>query len=148
VALIPEPRVMGTTLPNRVRLLVVTGVLVVAVWLGLKNGVDAARGAASAPQRIAAGLQVAYGVAAAASLVAMAARRAWLPWAVASWALTLTATATIAPIVWGGADWSFGALGGLATASLAGLVAWGAVRHARSAARHPDTASPPNAVRR
>jgi len=64
-----------------------------------------------------------------------------------SWALAITSTATIAPVVWGGAEWSAGALGGLATALVAGLVAWGAVRHARSAAPVSETASPPNAAR-
>jgi hypothetical protein len=127
-----------TPLLHRVRLLAVSAVLLVAIWLGLKDGLNGVRGADSVPQRIAAMLQLAYGVAAAASLVAIVTRRAWLPWAIAAWVLTITLTGAMAPIVWGGAPWSSGVLGGGATALVTGLVAWAAIAHARSMVRAPE----------
>lgn len=119
---------------QQARFLVVILVLLVMVWFGLKEGVDGIEDAESVPQRIAATIQVLYGLGAVASLWALFTRGAWLRWALLAWAIALTATGTMAPVAWGGAGWNAAVLGGAATAAVAGLISWGAVAHSRAVA--------------
>jgi hypothetical protein len=86
-------------------------------------------------KRIAATAQVLYGLAASASVFALLARRAWLEGALAVWTLTVTLAAILAPIVWGGAPWTSGAVSGVATLVVAALVSWGALAHLRDVTR-------------
>lgn len=118
---------------QRIRLFLVTAVLLAAVWLGIKEGFDGFTGAESQFQRAAGVFQILYGLAAVAALVGLFAYRPLLRPALAAWVLTITITGAISPVVWaGGALWA-GALSGALTALVGGLVAWGALAHARTA---------------
>jgi uncharacterized membrane protein YhaH (DUF805 family) len=117
------------------RFLIPMVVLPASVWFGLKGGRDGLHGAETVPQRIAALVQVLYGLAASVSVLALLSRRAWLGGALTVWALTVTLTAVLAPVVWGGAPWSSGAASGAATLLVAALVSWGAMAQCRDMPR-------------
>jgi len=113
------------------RFLLVIVVLVAAVWFGVMPGINSLRGAGSIAQRAATVFQVIHGLSATAALWAFLTRQPWLRAVLGLWTLTITATGTLAPIVWAGAGWATGALGGAATAAVATLVSWGAWAHCR-----------------
>ncbi len=118
---------------RRIRLFLVTTVLLAAVWFGLKEGIDGFMDAETTFQRWAAASQVLYGALAVASLGALFTGRAWLRSGLIAWSLALTMTGTVAPVAWGGAPWSAGLMAGVLTAVVAGVVTWGALAHARNA---------------
>ncbi len=118
---------------RRIRLFLVTAVLLGAVWFGIREGIDGFTDAETTFQRWAAASQVLYGVLAVASLLALFTRRAWLRPVLIAWALVLTLTGTVATVAWAGAPWSAGLMTGVLTAVVAGLVTWGALAHARNA---------------
>ena len=128
-----------------IRILAVVLVLLLAVWLGLKEGSDTLRDADTVAQRVAAATQIIYGIAASACLWALSRQRAWLGTALVLWGLTLTITGTLAPVVWGGTGWGGGALGGVTTAAVAGLTVWGALAHAGGRAHLPAVPERPKA---
>ena len=82
------------------RVVCVTTVLLAAVWFGIKEGFDGFTDAETPSQRAAGVLQILYGICAATALVALFTHRTWLRWPLLAWAFTVTATGTIAPIVW------------------------------------------------
>jgi len=102
-------------------------VLLLTVWLGLKEGSDAFRGAETSFQRLASLVQLEYGVAAVAALVAFHRRSRWLLLLLLWWGLGLVATATLAPVAWGGAPWISGLGSGIATALAVAGVIWAAL---------------------
>lgn len=115
------------------RLALVNLALIAAAWLGLKEGMDGLHDATTAGQRLAARTQLLYGGAAVLGLLALLSRGRWALWVLMVWAVALTATATLAPIVWGGTAWWSGALTGAITAAIAMLVFWAAAAHLRAA---------------
>ena len=118
---------------RHLRLFLVAAVLLAAVWFGLKEGADGFMDAGTTFQRWAAASQLLYGVLAVASLVALFTGRAWLRPVLIAWAVVLTLTGTVATVAWSGAPWTAGLMAGALTALVAGLVAWGALLHARNA---------------
>ena len=126
------------------RLVLVVSTLLAGVWFGVKEGFDGVGDAGTLSQKIAASLQVLYGVAALGCLVALFARPSWSRVAFVLWTVILTAAASVASVAWGGSGWGTAALAGLGTAVVAGLVSWGAIAHLRrktgastSGAHHP-----------
>lgn len=117
------------------RLVLIVVVLLAAVWLGLKEGLNTVRDAMTTGQRLAGGFQLLYGAAAVASLAALLARASWFRVPFGLCVVAMTATATLAPVVWGGATWIIGVISGLAAAVIMGLVYWAAVAHFRPVAR-------------
>jgi hypothetical protein len=109
-------------------------VLGAAAWLGLTEGLEELQEAESPGQQVAASFQLLYGAAALVSVITLFARPSWTVWALVVWSVALTVTGTMAPVVWGGADWRVGVLAGVVTLSIAALVAWGAVAHLRNRA--------------
>jgi len=98
-------------------------IAIVSLWGGI-SAIDQWRYAADTGQMAATLTQAAYGVFG--LLVGRAAlwrRRALGPllWL---WALFVTATAALAPVVWGGTVWTTGLWSGLATAVVVALFAW------------------------
>ena len=120
---------------RRARFVLIVVVLLAAGWLGLKEGLDGMHDAETTGQRLAATSQLLYGAAAVASLAALLARASWFRLTFGLWAVAMSATATLAPVVWGGAAWSTGVLSGPAAAVITGLVCWAAVAHLRPIAR-------------
>jgi hypothetical protein len=114
------------------RLLCVIVVLIAAIWFGLKEGYDSWSGVETTGQRIAAGTQLIYGLAAVASLWALLARARWAPFAFAGFTVAVTITGTLAPVVWGGSSWTSGLIGGLSALIIALLATWGGLVHLRS----------------
>lgn len=115
------------------RLALVNLALIAAAWLGIKEGIESLHGATTAGQRLAADTQITYGGTALLGLVGLLSRGRWALGVLMVWAVALTATATLAPVVWGGAAWWSGALTGAITAVIALLVFWGAAAHLRAA---------------
>jgi hypothetical protein len=119
------------------RLILVLLALGAAAWLGLTEGPNGLRDATTAGQRIAAGSQVLYGVTGSLSLIGLLTRARSTRLALAVWVAAVTATATLAPVVWAGSDWWAGALAGVATLAIALLVGWGAAAHLRGGLVRP-----------
>lgn len=117
-----------------IRLILIVVILGAAAWLGLTEGLNALHDADSLGQQMAATFQLLHGAAAVASLIGLLARASWAVWALGVWVVALTVTATMAPVVWGGADWRAASVAGIATVLIAALVTWGAVAHLRSRA--------------
>ena len=78
---------------RRIRLLIVSVVLLAAVWFGIREGIDGFIDAETTFQRWAAVSQVLYGVLAVASLVALFTRRTWLRPVIIAWAALVHARA-------------------------------------------------------
>lgn len=122
---------------QHLRLALVTLVLGVSVWLGLADGIDDLRSAESDGQRVAAGLQILYGLAATTCLIALFLRPRWVRPALIVWAFALTATAALAPVVWGGAAWWSGVLSGGSALLIAAIVCRSGLAHVRTKATRP-----------
>jgi len=114
---------------RHLRLALVTLVLGVSVWLGLADGIDDLRNAGSAGQRVAASCQIMYGLAATIGLIALFFRPGWARPALIVWAFALTATAALAPVVWGGTAWWNGALSGGMALLIAAIVCRSGLAH-------------------
>jgi hypothetical protein len=117
------------------RLVLIIAVLLAAVWLGLKEGLNTFQDAETTGQRLAGGFQLLYGATAVASLAALFAGASWFRVPFGLCAVAMTATAALAPVVWGGTTWITGVISGLAAAVIMGLVYWAAVAHFRPVAR-------------
>jgi hypothetical protein len=110
------------------------GLLAPLAFLGLRDGIDEWGTGLSAVQRLTKVIEVAYGLLAALSVLAVVARRSALarpllvPCAVAA-----TVSGTVAPVVWGGADWVAGAVAGVASALICALIVWLCRRYLRAA---------------
>ena len=114
-----------------IRLLLIVLALGSSVWLGIVEGLNSLHGAMNAGQRVTSYCQILYGVAALAGLVGLLIRSAWAQPAVACWGLLLMATATLAPVVWGGTDWLTAVVSGIVTLLIAGLAYWGTAAHSK-----------------
>lgn len=123
-------------------LLIVSALLLTAIWLGLKEGWDGLSGAETILQRIAASFQIAYGLAALAVLMGLWKRSSWLGVALVTWIGAFSITGTLAPVAWGNAAWSAGALGGALTLAASLLVAWAVGALARRSAGTPGHLGP------
>ena len=108
--------------------------LLATAYLGLTEGFPLVREAHSGLQRLATGTEILYGVTALLALVGLAARRRWALAVLAIWGAAITATSTLAPVVWGQSPWTAGVTAGLATAALLALLVWGLRTTARRAA--------------
>jgi len=122
---------------RHLRLALVTLVLGVSVWLGLADGINDLRSAENDGQRVAAGFQIMYGLAATICLIALFFRPRWARSAFFVWAFALTATAALAPVVWGGAAWWSGALSGGSALLIAAIVCRSGLAHAQTKATMP-----------
>jgi hypothetical protein len=96
--------------------------------LGIRNSLAEWSGAATGAQHLAAATEMGYGIA---GLLAAAAlwvghRRTMTPLAI--WAVLITATGGMAPVVWGEAPLYTGVLAALVVAAIAVLVVWMARR--------------------
>jgi len=100
--------------------------LLAAAYFGLTEGFPLLREARTGVQRLAAWTELLYGVAALASLVALASRLRWTVALLIVWAALVTITAALAPVVWGGASSAAGAESGAAAAIVlaALLIGW------------------------
>jgi hypothetical protein len=92
--------------------------------LGAFNGPEAFRDATTAGQRVAAGTQTAYGILGLTSTIGLAQGRAWARMSLIAWAILLSITGSMAPVVWGGTGVSTGLLALLATAAIAAAAVW------------------------
>jgi len=68
--------------------------------------------------------QVLYTASGAVALAALLAKRPWYLWALGTWAISITITATVAPPAWGDAGFGPALAAGGATAAIAGLTTW------------------------
>ena len=118
-------------------LIFVVILLLLTAWLGMVEGSNGYRSARTSGQHVAAVTQLSYGAAAVLCLVALYLRARWAPAALTAWVVTLTATATLAPIVWADAGILSGLLAGMATAAVAGLASWCARASLRRSADSP-----------
>jgi len=94
---------------------------------------DEWRSVETAGQRIASATQVLYGVLSVAVLLAMAFRPRWVTPLLVAWGAALAVTGALAAVVWGGAEWWAGAVGGAGVLGVVVLVLWAWHAHLRGA---------------
>jgi hypothetical protein len=92
--------------------------------LGAFNGPEAFRVATTGGQRIAAGTQTAYGILGLTSTIGLAQGRIWARQALIAWAILLTITGGMAPVIWGATGVGSGLLALVATAVIAAGGVW------------------------
>jgi len=114
-----------TRLWERIGLGLLVLLLLACGYNGLVEGSHELRNNDPPWMRVATATQLLYGGAAVLALIALAFRRSWVFPLLVVWAVATTATATLAPVVYGDAPWTAGAAAGAATAVLVGLVLWG-----------------------
>jgi hypothetical protein len=112
--------------------------LLASAFLGLKGGFGLLREARSAAEWVATGTEILYGLAALAALAALPSGRPWALRLLIVWAAAVTATSTLAPVVWGKTAWIVGAESGCAVGALLALLLWG-WHHSRRVAGRPGT---------
>jgi hypothetical protein len=96
--------------------------LLLCAALGLRNGPEALKVAATRGQQLAAFSEVGYGVfGCLAALLFYQGRRAAM-FLMIAWATLMTVTGALAPVVWGGASVPIGILSAAGTAAVATLV--------------------------
>jgi hypothetical protein len=117
-----------------VRITLVVALVAVTAQGGISDGKSTWREATSALEWTAVATQLLYGTLAVAVLFAMAFRRRWVEPLLYAWGAALTATGTLATVVWGGEGWGVAAVGGVSIAIVVALVVWAWRAHARSVA--------------
>jgi len=115
-----------------VRLGLIVLILVLSGWNGIVDGLTAAKQASVQGVRLAAVLQLLSGVSAAGALFLMVMEPPRVFSMLVFWGIVLTATASLAPIVVGGAPLTAGVAAGAATAIAVALVVWGWRAHEES----------------
>lgn len=104
---------------------VIPAVLLIALSAYLALSVPHEWASAATPgQRIAAATQAGYIVLGLIAGISALWQRRWLGTLLLLWLIMVTVTATLAPVVWGGARWPVGILAGLAGGVVGGLIAW------------------------
>jgi len=98
-------------------------------FVGLRNGLAEWSQANTIGQRLASVTEALYGVLGLVAGAGLLTRRRWTVPVVVAWAVSITITAGLAPVVWGGA----GLLAGVAAAAATALIASGVIWLARRA---------------
>jgi alpha/beta superfamily hydrolase len=106
-------------------LVAIVALLVATAYVGLVEGLDARRSAATIAQRTASVLQLLYGGCAVVTLAAMTIRRSLVRPLLVVWGAALTAVGAMAPVVYGGASILAGVAGGVMVAAVVAAVLWG-----------------------
>jgi hypothetical protein len=112
--------------------------LLASAYLGLRDGFGLLREARSAAQWVATGTELLYGLAALPALAILPSGRPWALRLLIVWAAAVTATSTLAPVVWGKTAWTVGATSGCAVGALLAILLWG-WHHSRRVAGRPGT---------
>ena len=92
---------------------------------GIYEGLRATSYADTPGMKVAMVTQILYGFFSLAALVALGAGKPWVLWPVLGAGIFSSATAGLAPVVYGGAPFGTGLLSGAASALLVGLIVWG-----------------------
>jgi len=93
-------------------------------YVGLRNGLAEWSHADTAGQRLASVTEALYGLLGLVAGVGLVTRRTWTVPVVIAWAVSVTMTAGLAPVVWGGAGLWAGVAAAAATALIASGVIW------------------------
>lgn len=96
--------------------------------LGLRGGVDELDGARTLGQRVATATEFGYGLCGVLAAFALWRRLRWARLALLGFAVTVTLTSALAPVVWGGATLGAGAAAAVFGALIAAGVWWLATR--------------------
>ena len=109
-----------------VRVGFVAGLVALCAANGISGGMDEWRSAETAGQRAASVTEVLYGALSVAVLFAMALRPRWVTPLLVAWGAAITVTGALAAVVWGGAEWWAGVIGGAGVLAVVALVlrAW------------------------
>ena len=114
------------TVGQTLRFVLLLILLAAWAWLGIGEGLNGWQDAVSPGQRVCASSQILSGVVAIPCLIALFSHPPWLRLGFVVWAVLLTVTGGMAPVVWGGTPVWQGTLAGAITALVAALVCWGA----------------------
>jgi len=116
-----------------VRVGFVAGLVALCASTGIDGAMNEWRSAETAGQRAASATELLYGVLSIAVLLAMAFRPRWVTPLLVAWGGALTVTGALAAVVWGGAEWWAGAIGGAGVLAVVALVLWAWRAHVRGA---------------
>lgn len=98
--------------------------LLLTAFNGLVEGISATHYADTRGMRLATATQLLYGGLALAALGALAFRRRWVFGLLVAWGISVTVTATLAPVVYGGTPVRDGVLAGSITGAVVALILW------------------------
>jgi hypothetical protein len=98
--------------------------LLASAFFGLKDGIPLVREAHTADQWAATCTEIVYGVTAVAAIVAWASRHRWQGRLLLVWALGLTATSVLAPVVWAHTSVATGLASGAGVGAVLALLLW------------------------
>ncbi len=118
-----------------VRLAVVSIVLLVSSISGLFDSLELISIADTALRKLFVVVQPLHSVSGIIAFIAIVAKWRWAVWVLAVWAVSVTATAGLAVVVWGGGGLGPAAAAGAGTAAVAALVVWGGHRAATARPR-------------
>lgn len=96
--------------------------------LGATGGLHDIRSADTPFERVQAISQLIYALGSLVTLACVWRWRSLTRWSLLVWAAAFCTAGALAPVVWGGAPWSSGALAGLATLAVSGALGWLALR--------------------
>jgi hypothetical protein len=113
-----------------VRLAVVSIVLLVSSISGLFDSLEHISVVDTPLRMLFVVVQLLHSVSGLVALLAIVTKRRWAVWVLSVWAVSVTATATLAVVVWGGEGLGSAAGAGLGTAAVAALMVWGGHRAA------------------
>jgi hypothetical protein len=92
--------------------------------LGFQGALGGVHSAETLGQQAHTAIQLAAAVAGMAAAVGLWAQRRWTHLPLLMWAILITLTGGLAPVIWGGAGWAAGLRAGAASAAIAGVVVW------------------------
>ncbi len=125
--------VTTTPLPHRIWIVLAYLLLLLSTVTGFEDGSDNIGSATSNLQTVGAVLQLMYSTAAIACVIALWGRLRGMTYLLVWWAASITITAAIAHMAWGGTGIATAFAAGVPTAVVVGLIARSLQRHRRRA---------------
>jgi hypothetical protein len=116
-------------------------ILLLASSWGLRNGLREWSGAENSGERVAALVEAGYGFLGLLTAAALYTGHPATRFLFIAWAVFITATGALAPVVWGGAPVTSGIAAGVASAAIAAFIVWLGLRALKAGSRTPATRS-------
>jgi hypothetical protein len=113
-----------------IRLVAVSFVLLVSSISGLFDSLELIGAADTALRKLFVVLELLYSVSGIIGFLALVTKRRWTVWVLSVWAVSVTAAAGLAVVVWGGEGLGSAAAAVVGSAAVAALVVWGGHRSA------------------
>jgi hypothetical protein len=98
--------------------------LILLSSVGFQEALGEVHSAGTLGQQAHTAIQLAAAVAGMVAAVGLWAQRGWARLPLLMWAILITVTGGLAPVIWGGAGWEAGLGAGARSAAIAGVIVW------------------------